>query len=85
MHKTLNLPHGQLDLPEFLPDATRGLVRSVDSLDLESCGTRGLVMNTFHLMQNPGSSTIQSLGGLHVMSGWPGPIVTDSGASRSTP
>jgi queuine tRNA-ribosyltransferase len=36
-------------------------------------------MNTFHLMQNPGSSTIQSLGGLHTMSGWPGPIVTDSG------
>ncbi len=79
MHKVLHLPHGKLDLPEFLPDATRGLVRSVDSLDLEGCGTQGLVMNTFHLMQNPGSSTIQSLGGLHAMSGWPGPIVTDSG------
>lgn len=79
MHKILHLPHGELDLPEFLPDATRGLVRSVDSRDLESSRVRGLVMNTFHLMQNPGSSTIQSLGGLHTMSGWPGPIVTDSG------
>jgi queuine tRNA-ribosyltransferase len=79
MHKVLHLPHGQLDLPEFLPDATKGLVRSVDSLDLERAGVRGLVMNTFHLMQNPGSSTIQSLGGLHSMSGWSGPIITDSG------
>jgi queuine tRNA-ribosyltransferase len=79
MNKVLHLPHGKLDLPEFLPDATKGLVRSVDSRDLEDCGIRGLVMNTFHLMQNPGSSTIQSLGGLHSMSSWPGPIVTDSG------
>jgi queuine tRNA-ribosyltransferase len=79
MHKALHLPHGQLDLPEFLPDATKGLVRSVDSRDLEDCGIRGVVMNTFHLMRNPGSSTIQSLGGLHAMSGWSGPIVTDSG------
>jgi queuine tRNA-ribosyltransferase len=77
--QSLHLPHGELSLPEFLPDATRGYVRAVDSLDLEACGTQALVMNTFHLMQAPGSSTIQSLGGLHTMSGWPRPILTDSG------
>ncbi len=75
----LSLPHGILSLPEFLPDATRGAVRSADSQDLEQAGVQALVMNTFHLMQNPGSSTIQALGGLHAMSGWPRPIVTDSG------
>jgi queuine tRNA-ribosyltransferase len=81
--KTLRLPHGQLHLPVFLPDATLGVVRSVDSADLARCGVQGLVMNTFHLMQRPGSSTVQALGGLHKMSGWQRPIVTDSGGFQA--
>ncbi len=76
---TLHLPHGQIRLPAFLPDATLGVVRNVDSTDLEQCGIEAVVMNTFHLMQRPGSSTITSLGGLHSMAGWPHPIITDSG------
>ncbi len=79
----LHLPHGELTLPAFLPDATLGVVRSVDSADLEACGVEAVVMNTFHLMQRPGSSTIQALGGLHAMSGWPHPIVTDSGGFQA--
>jgi queuine tRNA-ribosyltransferase len=81
--KTLQLPHGQLQLPVFLPDATMGVVRSVDSADLAYCGVQGVVMNTFHLMQHPGSSTVQALGGLHQMSGWQRPIVTDSGGFQA--
>ena len=50
-----------LTLPTFLPDATLGYVRAVDSRDLESVGIAAVVMNTFHLMQKPGSSTIQGL------------------------
>ena len=79
----LDLPHGQLPLPAFLPDATLGVVRSVDSVDLLQSGVQALVMNTFHLMQRPGSSTVQALGGLHRMSGWPRPIVTDSGGFQA--
>lgn len=75
----LQLPHGALSLPLFMPDATQGVVRSVDATDLLSCGITAVVMNTFHLMQRPGSSTIQALGGLHTMSGWQLPIITDSG------
>jgi queuine tRNA-ribosyltransferase len=77
--KTLALPSGDLPLPAFLPDATRAVVRSVDSVDLERCGVQALVMNAYHLMQTPGSTTIKSLGGLHQMSGWKRPIMTDSG------
>ncbi|MEZ4711432.1 MAG: tRNA guanosine(34) transglycosylase Tgt [Caldilineaceae bacterium] len=80
---SLQLPHGILPLPTFLPDATLGAVRAVDSHDLAQCGVQGLVMNTFHLMQHPGSSTVQALGGLHQMSGWPHPIVTDSGGFQA--
>lgn len=79
MKHSLSLPHGDLRLPIFLPDATKGVVRSVDSADLEGCGVEALVMNTFHLMQHPGSSTIKALGGLHQMTGWGHPIITDSG------
>jgi queuine tRNA-ribosyltransferase len=79
VEKQILLPNGTIRLPEFLPDATRGVVRSVDSHDLEECGVQALVMNTFHLMQHPGSSSIQALGGLHKMSGWSKPIITDSG------
>ena len=80
---TLELPHGQLSLPVFLPDATRGVVRGVDSCDLVDCGVQAVVMNTFHLMQHPGSSTVQALGGLHQMSAWQRPIMTDSGGFQA--
>ena len=79
----LRLGHGDLRLPAFLPDATLGVVRSLDGADLEHCGVEAVVMNTFHLMQRPGSSTIQALGGLHAMAGWPHPIVTDSGGFQA--
>lgn len=77
--KALSLPHGDIPLPIFLPDATRGVVRTLDSADLEACGVEAVVMSTYHLMQNPGSSTIQAFGGLHRMTGWQRPIITDSG------
>lgn len=80
---SLALPHGELKFPVYLPDATLGVVRAVDATDLVNCQITGLVMNTFHLMQRPGSSTIQALGGLHRMSGWQGPIVTDSGGFQA--
>jgi len=81
--QVLSLRSGRLNVPVFLPDATLGVVRSVDSADLSACCVEGVVMNTFHLMQRPGSSTIQSLGGLHKMSGWHGPIFTDSGGFQA--
>jgi len=79
----LALPHGTLNLPAFLPDATLGVVRAVDSVDLLQCGIQAVVMNTFHLMQHPGSSTVNALGGLHEMCAWPHPIITDSGGFQA--
>ena len=67
MRETLDLPHGRLRLPAFLPDGTQGVVRAVDAQDLHTVGVQAVQMNVFHLMQRPGSSTIQALGGLHRM------------------
>lgn len=73
----------QIVFPAFLPDATLGYVRAVDSQDLEGVKIQGLVMNTFHLMQKPGSSTIQALGGLHRFADWQKLITTDSGGFQA--
>ncbi|HEY7126154.1 MAG TPA: tRNA guanosine(34) transglycosylase Tgt [Ktedonobacterales bacterium] len=75
----LPLPHGTLRFPVFLPDATNGAVRAVDATDLAACGIQAVQTNAFHLMQRPGSSVVEALGGLHAMLGWQGPIITDSG------
>jgi queuine tRNA-ribosyltransferase len=72
-----------LQFPAFLPDATTGYVRAVDSRDLEGVKIQALVMNTFHLMQKPGSSTIQAFNGLHNFADWPHIIITDSGGFQA--
>src|SRR5437588_11630597 len=82
-YDSLKLPYGQVSMPVFMPDATLGVVRSVDATDLLDCQIQAVVMNTFHLMQHPGSSTIQALGGLHKMSAWQRPIITDSGGFQA--
>lgn len=79
----INLAHGRIKLPAFLPDGTLGVVRAVDAADLGNAHIQAIVMNIFHLMQRPGSSTIHALGGLHKMSGWDKPIITDSGGFQA--
>jgi len=81
--KSLTIRDKTLKLPAFLPDATSGYVRAVDSEDLEKVDIQALVMNTFHLMQKPGSSTIQSFNGLHQFANWGGVIITDSGGFQA--
>ncbi len=67
------------NLPQFLPDATRAVVKSLDSADLKSAGVQGVVVNTFHLMQEPGSQTIEATGGIKNFMNFDGLTVTDSG------
>ncbi len=71
--------HGPLHLPVYFPDATRGVVRTVDSRDLEDCGVQGLVVNVFHLSTRPGAGLIKRAGGIHDFMAWRRPIASDSG------
>ncbi len=68
-----------LKLPTFFPDATRGVIRSLDSKDLLDAGVEGLVVNTYHLLSQPGPSVIKSMQGIKNYMSWPGFIITDSG------
>jgi queuine tRNA-ribosyltransferase len=75
----LETAHGTLHLPVYFPDATRGVVRTVDSRDLEICGVRGLVVNVFHLSTRPGVGLVKRAGGIHAFMDWHRPIASDSG------
>jgi len=71
--------HGDITLPAFFPDGTKGFVRTLDSIDLKNSHVKGLVVNVLHLSLKPGISTISQLGGIHKYMGWQGPILSDSG------
>jgi len=71
--------HGDIPLPAFMPDGTRGVVRSLDAEDLDRCQVKAVVVNVLHLSLKPGITTVSQLGGIHRYMGWRGPILSDSG------
>ncbi len=66
-----------------MPVGTVGTVKAVDIERLESTGAQIMLANTYHLALRPGSPRVAALGGIHAMSGWSGPILTDSGGLSS--
>jgi queuine tRNA-ribosyltransferase len=75
----LELPHGVVDTPAFMPVGTYGTVKAMTPEELVQGGTQILLGNTFHLMLRPGTGVIRAHGGLHGFMHWNGPILTDSG------
>lgn len=70
---------GKVFTPTFMPDGTRGAVKSVTPDQVVSTGVQVVLANTYHLHLQPGEDTIQALGGLHEFANRPGPLLTDSG------
>jgi queuine tRNA-ribosyltransferase len=54
-------------------------VKGVDVGRLRETGAQMILANTYHLALRPGEAVVAELGGLHQMTGWSGPILTDSG------
>lgn len=75
----LELSHGRVETPVFMPCGTYGSVKGMTPDQLEDVGTQMLLGNTFHLWILPGDEIIDSLGGLHGFMNWQRPILTDSG------
>ncbi len=69
----------QDQLPLFLPDATHGVVRSLDSADIAQTGIQSLMINTFHLRQKPGLTAIKQAGGMKKLMNWEKILSSDSG------
>ena len=66
-------------MPVFFPDATRAVVHSLDTSDLEETKTTGILVNTFHLWRELGDVTIKKFRGIGNFMGWNGGIISDSG------
>ena len=75
----LTTPHGTVQTPTFMPVGTLGTVKGVDIERLAETEAEMVLGNTYHLALRPGEKTVAKLGGLHRMSGWQGPMLTDSG------
>src|SRR5215470_5060278 len=75
----LQLAHGVLETPVFMPVGTYGSVKAMAPAELEDLGAQIVLGNTFHLWLRPGNDVIAAHSGLHRFMGWQRPILTDSG------
>jgi queuine tRNA-ribosyltransferase len=75
----LNTPHGEVQLPAFMPVGTQATVKGLEIEQLRATGAEMVLANTYHLALRPGEDVVAALGGLHRFMGWNGPILTDSG------
>ncbi|MDH4190645.1 MAG: tRNA guanosine(34) transglycosylase Tgt, partial [Betaproteobacteria bacterium] len=76
---TLELAHGRVETPAFMPVGTYGTVKAMSPAELADIGAQIVLGNTFHLWLRPGLEVIAKHGGLHRFMGWQAPILTDSG------
>ena len=75
----LELAHGSVETPVFMPVGTYGTVKAMAPDELEALGAQIVLGNTFHLWLRPGLDVIEAHAGLHRFMGWQRPLLTDSG------
>ena len=75
----LQLAHGVIETPVFMPVGTQATVKSMTPDQLRDLQVEILLCNSYHLFLRPGHETVARLGGLHRFMGWDRPILTDSG------
>ncbi|HEV7366140.1 MAG TPA: tRNA guanosine(34) transglycosylase Tgt [Gemmatimonadales bacterium] len=76
---TLNLPHGVVHTPAFMPVGTHAVVRGLSAGDVRRTGAQIILGNTYHLHLRPGEAVVEAMGGLNRFTTWDGPMLTDSG------
>ena len=73
-------PHGTIQTPAFMNVATCAAIKGgLSAYDLKDIDCQVMLSNTYHLHLRPTDKVVKELGGLHKMTGWDGPILTDSG------
>ncbi len=75
----IHTAHGPIETPAFIPLATKGSVRGMESREVAELGYQLVLGNTYHLFVSPGPERIAAAGGLHGFMGWERAIITDSG------
>ena len=80
---TLNLPHGIVNTPIFMPVGTQASIKALDFKDMLELNTQIILANTYHLYLRPGEKIVKDLGGLHGFSKFPNNFLTDSGGFQA--
>jgi queuine tRNA-ribosyltransferase len=75
----LELNHGVIETPIFMPVGTYGSVKAMSPDELREMDAQIILGNTFHLWLRPGLDVVGKFGGLHRFIAWDRPILTDSG------
>ena len=75
----IHTAHGPIATPAFIPLATKGSVRGLDTPEVAALGYQLILGNTYHLFVSPGPERIAAAGGLHGFTGWDRAFITDSG------
>ena len=75
----IHTAHGPIETPAFIPLATKGTVRGLESHEVAALGYQLILGNTYHLFVSPGPERIAAAGGLHGFMGWERALITDSG------
>jgi queuine tRNA-ribosyltransferase len=68
-----------LPLPIFFPDATRAVLKSLDSQDIAATKTPGILVNTYHLYRELAGGLLEKTGGIRSFMNWHGGVISDSG------
>jgi queuine tRNA-ribosyltransferase len=76
---TLATPHGSIETPAYIFCGTKATIKGLTMAQVREAGAEFVLANTYHLMVQPGADTIETLGGLHKVTSWDGPMLTDSG------
>ncbi|RYG62951.1 tRNA guanosine(34) transglycosylase Tgt [bacterium] len=75
----LELPHGIIETPVFMPVGTLASVKAMLPHEMEELGAQIILNNAFHLHLRPGAEVVKQAGGVHKFQNWHKPILTDSG------
>ena len=71
---------GTVQTPAFMNVATAAAIKGgLSAEDLKTVNCQVMLSNTYHLHLRPTDEVVKACGGLHKLTTWEGPILTDSG------
>jgi queuine tRNA-ribosyltransferase len=75
----LHTPHGDVEVPMFMPVGTVGSVKTITPEELYEMHSGVILANTYHLHLRPGEDIVSKAGGIQRFMNYKGPMLTDSG------
>ena len=75
----LHTPHGDCEVPMFMPVGTLATVKTMSPEEIKKCGAGVILANTYHLHLRPGEDIVDKAGGVQKFMKYNGPMLTDSG------